>query len=118
MSPSAWAGRKRWWTMICRGAMRRPATRGSIRNSRWSSRSWWRRCCVAELVDLRSDTVTRPTAGMREAMASAEVGDDYLDGDPTTRRLEEQVAHLLGKERALFFPSGTMANQCAIAVLS
>ena len=55
---------------------------------------------------------------MRRAIASAEVGDDYLDGDPTTRKLEEQVAHLLGKERALFFPSGTMANQCAIAVLS
>ncbi|HEY5546357.1 MAG TPA: GntG family PLP-dependent aldolase [Gemmatimonadaceae bacterium] len=70
------------------------------------------------LIDLRSDTVTRPTAGMRRAIASAEVGDDYLDGDPTTRRLEEQVAHLLGKDRALFFPSGTMANQCAISVLS
>jgi threonine aldolase len=70
------------------------------------------------LIDLRSDTVTRPTAGMRRAIASAEVGDDYLDGDPTTRRLEEQVAQLLGKDRALFFPSGTMANQCAIAVLS
>jgi threonine aldolase len=55
---------------------------------------------------------------MRRAIASAEVGDDYLDGDPTTRRLEETVASLLGKERALFFPSGTMANQCAIAVLS
>jgi threonine aldolase len=55
---------------------------------------------------------------MRRAIASAEVGDDYLDGDPTTRRLEEQVAHLLGKDRALYFPSGTMANQCAIAVLS
>jgi threonine aldolase len=70
------------------------------------------------VIDLRSDTVTKPTAGMRRAIASAEVGDDYLDGDPTTRRLEEQVAHLLGKEKALFFPSGTMANQCAIAVLS
>lgn len=69
------------------------------------------------LIDLRSDTVTKPTAGMRRAIASAEVGDDYLDGDPTTRRLEEQVADLLGKERALFFPSGTMANQVALAVL-
>ena len=69
-------------------------------------------------IDLRSDTVTKPTAGMRRAIASAEVGDDYLDGDPTTRRLEEQVAHLLGKDRGLFFPSGTMANQCALAVLS
>ncbi len=69
-------------------------------------------------IDLRSDTVTRPSAGMRRAIASAEVGDDYLDGDPTTRKLEEHVATLLGKERALFFPSGTMANQCAIAALS
>lgn len=69
-------------------------------------------------IDLRSDTVTKPSAGMRRAIASAEVGDDYLDGDPTTRRLEEHVAMLLGRERAIFFPSGTMANQCAIAALS
>jgi threonine aldolase len=67
-------------------------------------------------VDLRSDTVTRPTAGMREAMAGAEVGDDVLDGDPTTRALEELVAELLGKERALFFPSGVQANQTALAL--
>lgn len=65
-------------------------------------------------IDLRSDTVTRPTAAMRQAMASAEVGDDVLDGDPTVRRLEDLVATLLGKERALFFPSGSMANQVAI----
>jgi threonine aldolase len=70
------------------------------------------------IVDLRSDTVTRPTAGMRRAMAEAEVGDDVLDGDPTTRQLEERVAMMLGKERALFFPSGTMANQTAIWVLA
>ncbi len=69
------------------------------------------------MIDLRSDTVTRPPAGMREAMARAEVGDDVLDGDPTTRALEERVAELLGKERALFFPSGIMANQAALAVL-
>lgn len=55
---------------------------------------------------------------MREAMAAADVGDDLLDGDPTTRRLEERVAELLGKERALFFPSGTMANQTALATLA
>lgn len=65
-------------------------------------------------IDLRSDTVTRPTAAMRRAMADAEVGDDVLDGDPTVRRLEEQVATLLGKERALFLPTGSMANQVAI----
>ena len=65
-------------------------------------------------IDLRSDTVTKPTAAMRRAMADAEVGDDVLDGDPTVRRLEARVAELLGKEQALFFPSGTMANQTAV----
>jgi threonine aldolase len=68
------------------------------------------------VIDLRSDTVTRPTAAMRRAMAEAEVGDDVLDGDPTTRRLEARVAALLGKEAGLFFPSGTMANQTAVWV--
>lgn len=70
------------------------------------------------LIDLRSDTVTRPTAAMRRAMADAEVGDDVLDGDPTVRRLEARVAEMLGKQAALFFPTGTMANQTGIAVLS
>lgn len=69
-------------------------------------------------VDLRSDTVTRPTPAMRRAMADAEVGDDVLDGDPTVRALEERVAALLGKEKALFFPSGTMANQTGVWLLS
>jgi threonine aldolase len=69
------------------------------------------------VVDLRSDTVTRPTPAMRRAIAAAEVGDDALGDDPTTRRLEERVAALLGKEAALFFPSGIMANQTALAVL-
>ena len=73
---------------------------------------------AAPLLDVRSDTVTRPTAAMRRAMADAEVGDDVLDGDPTTRRLEAVVAERLGKERALFFPSGSMANQAAIWVQS
>ncbi len=70
------------------------------------------------LIDLRSDTVTRPTPAMRRAMAEAEVGDDVLDGDPTVRRLEARVAELLGKEGALFFPSGTMANLTAVSLLS
>ncbi len=70
------------------------------------------------MIDLRSDTVTKPSTGMRRAMAEAEVGDDVLDGDPTTRRLEERTAQLLGQERALFFPSGTMANQAAIWALA
>jgi threonine aldolase len=65
-------------------------------------------------VDLRSDTVTRPTAAMRRAMAEAEVGDDVYGEDPTVRRLEERVAELLGTEAALFVPSGTMANQIAL----
>lgn len=65
-------------------------------------------------IDLRSDTVTKPSAGMRRAMAEAEVGDDVLDGDPTTRRLEERIAELLGTEDALFFPSGSQANQTGI----
>jgi len=70
------------------------------------------------MIDIRSDTVTKPSAAMRRAIAEAEVGDDYLDGDPTTGRLEARVAELLGKEKALFFPSGTMANQCAIWALA
>src|SRR5215467_15458273 len=65
-------------------------------------------------LDLRSDTVTRPSAGMRAAMAAAEVGDDVLGDDPTVIRLQERAAELLGKEAALFVPSGTMANQIAI----
>ncbi|HEY0777801.1 MAG TPA: threonine aldolase family protein, partial [Gemmatirosa sp.] len=70
------------------------------------------------VVDLRSDTVTRPTPEMRRAMAEAEVGDDVLDGDPTVRRLEARTCEILGKDRALFFPSGTMANQAAIWLLA
>lgn len=69
-----------------------------------------------DLLDLRSDTVTRPSAAMRTAMAAAEVGDDVLDGDPTTRTLEARVAEQLGMEAALFFPSGTMANLAAVCV--
>lgn len=66
------------------------------------------------LVDLRSDTVTKPSPAMRRAMAEAEVGDDGFRDDPTVLRLEEKAAELLGKEAALFMPSGTMANLCAI----
>jgi threonine aldolase len=69
-------------------------------------------------IDLRSDTVTKPSPDMRRAMAEAEVGDDVLDGDPTTRRLEARIAGLLGTEDALFFPSGTQANQTGIALLT
>jgi threonine aldolase len=69
-------------------------------------------------VDLRSDTVTTPTAEMRRAMADAEVGDDVYGEDPTVNRLQSLAASLLGKEAALYVPSGTMANQLAIRVLA
>ncbi len=68
------------------------------------------------LIDLRSDTVTRPTASMRAAMAAAEVGDDVYGDDPTVRALEERVQALLGKPAAVFVPTGTMANQVSIRV--
>ena len=65
-------------------------------------------------IDLRSDTVTKPTPAMREAMARAEVGDDVYGEDPTVNRLEERLAAELGLEATLFVPSGTMANQIAV----
>jgi threonine aldolase len=69
-------------------------------------------------IDLRSDTVTRPTDAMRAAMAAAPVGDDQYGEDPTTNRLQQRCAELLGKEQALWLPSGTMANQVALRVLT
>ncbi len=69
-------------------------------------------------IDLRSDTVTRPTPAMREAMASAPVGDDQFGEDPTINALQDRVAALLGKEAALWLPTGTMANQVALRVLT
>jgi threonine aldolase len=68
-------------------------------------------------VDLRSDTVTRPTAGMRKAMAEAEVGDDVYEEDPAVRALEERTAELFGHEAALFVPSGTMGNQIGMRLV-
>ena len=73
---------------------------------------------MPDVVDLRSDTVTRPTPAMRRAMAEAEVGDDDYGEDPTVRALEEMFAARVGKPAALFVPSGIMANQIAIRVLS
>ena len=70
------------------------------------------------IVDLRSDTVTRPTPAMRAAMADAPVGDDQYGEDPLTNRLQDRLAELLGKEAALWLPSGTMANQVALRVLT
>lgn len=66
------------------------------------------------MIDLRSDTVTKPTPAMRRAMAEAEVGDDVYGEDPTVRRLEERAAEMLGKEASLFLPSGTMGNTIGI----
>ena len=68
-----------------------------------------------DIVDLRSDTLTVPDAGMRAAMAHAEVGDDVWGEDPTVRRLEDEMARLLGKEAAVFVPSGTMGNLACVA---
>ena len=66
------------------------------------------------MVDLRSDTVTQPTVEMREAIANAGVGDDVLGDDPTVIKLQEMIANMLGKEAALYVPSGTMSNAVAI----
>ncbi len=69
---------------------------------------------TASIVDLRSDTVTRPTAAMREAMMAAPLGDDVFGDDPTVNLLQERIAALTGKEAALFMPSGTQSNLCGI----
>jgi threonine aldolase len=71
-----------------------------------------------DAIDLRSDTVTRPSQSMRDAIAAAPVGDDQYGEDPTVNRLQQQIASMLGKEAALFVPSGTMANQIALRVLT
>ena len=68
--------------------------------------------------DLRSDTVTRPSPDMKRAMVEAPLGDDVLGDDPTVKRLEAMIAELAGKEKGLFFPSGTQANETAVQVLT
>ncbi len=73
---------------------------------------------MTDVIDLRSDTVTRPTPEMRRAMAAAEVGDDVFGDDPTVNALQETAAALLGKEAGLFVPTGSMGNQVAIGALS
>src|SRR5215475_3085301 len=67
-------------------------------------------------IDLRSDTVTRPSPEMRQAMASADVGDDVIDVDPTCDRLQKLTAEILGKEAALFMPSGSMTNRVGVRI--
>ena len=69
---------------------------------------------MSKVIDLRSDTVTRPTAAMRAAMAAAEVGDDVFGDDPTVNALQDRIAAMLGKEAALFVPTGTQSNLCAL----
>ena len=69
---------------------------------------------MTETIDLRSDTVTKPTPSMRQVMAEAEVGDAVIDIDPTVEKLEQMTAEILGKEAALLVPSGSMANQIAV----
>lgn len=73
---------------------------------------------MKDVIDLRSDTVTLPSPGMREAMARARVGDDQFGEDPTVNELQDRVARLLGKEAALWLPTGTMANQVALRALT
>jgi len=68
------------------------------------------------MIDLRSDTITKPTPGMLEAMMQAEVGDDVFGNDPSVNALQEKVAALFGMEAALYCPSGTMTNQIAMRV--
>ena len=113
----------------CPCAIRRPgaATCGPAAPSGWrSARSAARSCRgrssapsrsrprAEPVIDLRSDTVTRPTAAMRAAIAAAEVGDDQYGEDPSVIALQERIAALLGKEAALLVPTGTMANQLAL----
>src|SRR5262245_50804037 len=69
---------------------------------------------MADMIDLRSDTVTRPSAGMRAAMQAAEVGDDVFGDDPTVNRLQDRAAQIFGFEAALLFPTGTQSNLAAL----
>ncbi len=71
-----------------------------------------------KIIDLRSDTVTKPSPEMRRAMAEAEVGDDVFGDDPTVKKLEAKVAEILGHEAALYVPSGTMSNQISLRLLT
>ena len=73
---------------------------------------------MPELIDLRSDTVTKPSPEMRRAMAEAEVGDDVFGDDPTVNDLQERSAQLLGKEAGLFVPTGSMGNQVCLGALA
>lgn len=101
---------------LCQKARDRPVLGPPADERRILPRWRYNRAIVA--IDLRSDTVTRPTAAMRAAMAAAPVGDDQYGEDPTVNALQDRVASLLGKEAAIFLPSGTMANQVALRTLT
>src|SRR3972149_1336470 len=88
-----------------------PRAPGSLRMRRGHGLNKHR---MLDMIDLRSDTVTKPSEAMREAMARAPVGDDVYGEDPTVNALEARAAELLGKEEALFLASGTMGNLCAM----
>src|SRR5438067_12583213 len=93
--------------------------RANSSSSRASSATWLAsHLMVSGLVDLRSDTVTRPTPEMRRAMAEADVGDDVYGEDPTVNALQDAFAQRVGKSAALFVPSGTMGNQLALRLLT
>src|SRR5262249_36910260 len=100
-----------------------PTPRGAARigSNGWASssrspRSFWDDPAMTPVSDFRSDTVTKPTPRMRQAMAEAEVGDDVYGEDPTVRRLEEKTAEVLGHEAPLFVPTGSMGNQLSLHV--
>src|SRR5579885_2952280 len=95
-----------------------PASRLQPRAIGLASPETRREATMSEAIDLRSDTVTRPSPAMRAAMAAAPVGDDQYGEDPSVNRLQERIAALLGKEAALFVASGTMANQIAVKLLT
>lgn len=90
------------------------ATQGTVRAGFPAKPSTLENHMTDVAIDLRSDTVTRPCAAMRQAMAEAEVGDDVIDVDPTVVRLEQRIAEMLGKEAAIYMPSGSMTNQIAL----
>src|SRR3954454_23806659 len=102
------------------GALRSPAppsTRANFRTPAVSATNVRSLCSLREVIDLRSDTMARPSAAMRDAMARAEVGDEQWFEDPTVTELERRTAALLGHEAAVYVPTATMANEIALVIL-
>jgi len=103
------------WADVVASAARSPRRSESTSSSRpYSARAG----TVRSVIDLRSDTSTRPTAGMRAAIAAADVGDEQRGEDPTVRALEGRAAAFLGQEAAVYVPTATMANQIALRILT